>query len=149
VFYVYDNGQHGLIVDTINLSSGTGIQWYNGTNRTTGAMNDGIGAGAINTAIIVSGQIADNQSGSFAALLCVQYSSTQNGVTYGNWYLPSHYELGLLNGARSAVFPYYMGVCWSSTETGSSTAKFVVFGSGQATNDFKSNTYGIFAVRAF
>ncbi len=40
----------------------TGIQWYNGTNRITSTTGDGLNAGAMNTAMIIATQIADNQS---------------------------------------------------------------------------------------
>ena len=52
VFYVYDNGQHGLIAATADQS--TGIQWDNGTYTTTNAVRDGIGAGKFNTERIIA-----------------------------------------------------------------------------------------------
>jgi len=55
--------QHGLIAATADQSAG--IQWYNGTYRYTGTTGDGLGAGAMNTAMIVATQMADNQTGNF------------------------------------------------------------------------------------
>jgi len=42
VFYVYDNGQHGLIAATADQS--TGIRWFGGSNTNTRARADGVGA---------------------------------------------------------------------------------------------------------
>lgn len=54
VFYVYDNGQHGLIAATAD--QGTRIKWYGGTSTNTRARADGVGAGLKNTAIIIANQ---------------------------------------------------------------------------------------------
>lgn len=121
VFYVYDNGQHGLIAATTDQS--TGIRWCNTTTnpsngevtyilKYTGATGNGIGAGAMNTALIIAAQMADNPSGNFAAKVCADYSVTVDGITYGDWYLPSSYELRLLS--NISVFPDFH---WSSTES--------------------------------
>ena len=52
VFYVYDNGKHGLIAATSDQSRG--IRWNGGLNKYTNtrARADGVGAGLKNTAII-------------------------------------------------------------------------------------------------
>ena len=71
VFYVYDGGLHGLIAALADQS--TEIQWYNGIYKDTGATGDGVGAGAMNTAMIVAAQINDTQGGNFAANQCVQF----------------------------------------------------------------------------
>ena len=63
VFYVYDGGLHGLIAARADQS--TGIQWYNGIYKDTGATGDGVGAGAMNTAMIVAAQIDDTPGGNF------------------------------------------------------------------------------------
>lgn len=91
VFYVYDNGQHGLIAATSDQNPG--IQWYNEVYRVTGTSGDGVKSGEMNTAILVAAQIADNQAGNFAAKVCADYSAVVSGITYGDWYLPSKYEL--------------------------------------------------------
>jgi hypothetical protein len=146
VYYVYAEGHHGLIVDTIDLS--TGIEWSNGTAKVTGAMGNGVGSGAMNTAIIIASQMPDNQNGSFAALICANYSSIQGTVVYGGWYLPSATELGLLFGAQNMTgitlssTPY-----WSSSEYSSSTA-WQINSSGGG-NQNKTVTYYVRAVRAF
>lgn len=93
VFYVYDNGQHGLIASPVDQGL---VQWYNGQSRATGATGDGLGAGAMNTALIVATQMADNATGNFAAKVCADYVVNVSNITYGDWYLPSKYELELL-----------------------------------------------------
>ena len=50
----------------------------------------------MNTSIIVATQIGDNQTESFAAKTCADYTVIDGAVTYGDWYLPSIYELNLL-----------------------------------------------------
>lgn len=147
VFYVYDNGQHGLIAATADQSSG--VQWYNGTYRYTGTTGDGLGAGVMNTAMIVATQMADNQTGIFAAKLCADYSVTVGGITYGDWYLPSKYELNLLNTQQAAVGFFAKFFYWSSTEYGNNYAWYEnFFIGGQDSND-KSSPFYVRAVRAF
>jgi hypothetical protein len=147
VFYVYDNGQHGLIAATDNQSNS--IQWYNGTNRITGTSGDGLNAGAMNTAMIVATQMADNQSGSFAAKVCADYSKTVNGITYGDWYLPSKYELNLLYLQKDVVGGYAYYYYWSSSENSSSDAWTQTFLNGFQSTSSKANVVYVRAVRAF
>ena len=94
IFWLDATGQHGLIAAPDDQS--TGITWYNETYKYTGSTGDGLYAGAMNTAMIVSAQLPDYQGGNFAAKVCADYSYTYGGVTYGDWYLPSKYELNLL-----------------------------------------------------
>ena len=147
VFYVYDNGQHGLVSATADQS--IGIQWYNGTFRYTGTISDGLNAGAMNTALIVATQMADNQTGNFAAKVCADYSVTVGGITYGDWYLPSLYELNLLYLQKTIVGGLSSGGYWCSSEFGSNFAWGQVFASGFQFNDLKNFTYRVRAVRAF
>ena len=147
VFYVYDNGQHGLIAATADQS--TAMQWYNGTYRYTGTIGDGMNAGAMNTALIVATQMADNQIGNFAAKVCADYSVSVGGITYGDWYLPSKYELSLLYFQKTIVGGFSSGYYWSSSENDSPVAWNQNFNSGNRYNDFKNLTYYVRAVRAF
>ena len=95
VFYVYDNGKHGLIVSTED--QGTEVKWYNGgTYITTNAFRDGVNAGLLNTERIILIQGAGN----YAAQIAANYK----GGGYGDWYLPSAYELGLLHIQRALFF---------------------------------------------
>ena len=120
VFYVYDNGKHGLIAATSDQSMGT--RWFGGSSTNTRARADGVGAGFKNTSIIIavqSGTYTPAYDGAeFAAAVCNEYSVTIDGVTYGDWYLPSKHELNLLFLQRTIVgnFPNVSGSYWSSTE---------------------------------
>ena len=145
VFYVYDGGQHGLIAATTDQSAG--VRWYGGSNTNTRARADGIGAGLKNTTIIIANQ-GDVDANAFAATVCNEYSVTVDGVTYGDWYLPSKYELNLLF-AESATVGGFTGVYWSSNERDSITAFMQDFGTGSQLHNFKNVNYNVRAIRAF
>ena len=117
VFYVYDEGKHGLIAATNDQSSG--IKFHNGPNTITRARADGIGAGLNNTTIIIAYQ-GHYDGSSFASTICNEYSvtETKNGIstTYGGWYLPSKYELNLLYLKKDVVAGFANSNYWSSTE---------------------------------
>ena len=147
VFYVYDNGQHGLIAATSDQN--TGIQWYNGTYRYTGTTGDGLNAGAMNTALIVATQMSDNQTGNFAAKVCADYSVAIGGITYGDWYLPSKYELNLLFLQKAVVGGFASSFYWSSSEYDINYAWSQAFNVGTQYNDDKFLTNYVRAVRAF
>lgn len=147
VFYVYDNGQHGLIAATTHQS--TWIQWYNGTYRITGTTGDGVNAGAMNTAMIIATQMADNQNGSFAAKVCADYSVTVGGVTYGDWYLPSKYELNLLYLQKDIVGGFTSNFYWSSSESSDVGAWIQYFGNGNQIDMDKNYPTYVRAVRTF
>ena len=149
VFYVYDNGQHGLIAAVADQS--TGELWSNGTNRYTGSTGDGLNAGSMNTTMIVATQIADNQTGNFAAKVCADYSVTVAGITYGDWYLPSKYELNLLylQQAQVGVSANYY---WSSSEVDNGFAWVQSFFNGVQTSSGKYNIFFqpyVRAIRSF
>jgi hypothetical protein len=74
---------------------------------------------------------------------------TVGGVTYGDWYLPSKYELNLLYIERARVGNFSTSYYWSSTETDNYRAWFQIFSSGNQTNYLKYNTYYVRAIRAF
>ena len=160
VFYVYDNGKHGLIAATSDQILNT--RWYGGSNTNTRARADGVGAGFKNTSIIIavqSGTYTPAYDGAeFAATVCNEYSVTINGVTYGDWYLPSKHELNLLFLQRAIVgnFPNVSGSYWSSTEyfrsdlVGSNqSAWYQNFINGLQTYVHKKNIFSVRAIRAF
>jgi hypothetical protein len=147
VFYVYDNGRHGLIASTSDQS--TSIRWYAGNYTNTMAFADGVGAGKANTAIIIGNQ-GFGDGATYAARICNEYSVTVGGVTYGDWYLPSKYELNLLYLQKSVVGGFSNNYYWSSNESNSNNAWLVVFSVGVLTTDYKDNRYyNVRAVRGF
>ncbi|MFO7670809.1 MAG: DUF1566 domain-containing protein [Bacteroidales bacterium] len=147
IFWLDATGQHGLIAATADQS--TGIQWYNGTFRNTGTTGDGLYAGEMNTAIILATQMADNQTGDFAAKVCADYSVSVGGVTYGDWYLPSKYELNLLYQQKTAVGGFGSDYYWSSAEYDFHNAWYQYFDDGSQFYYFKYYPRKVRAVRAF
>jgi hypothetical protein len=149
VFYVYDNGKHGLIAATADVSSS--MRWYAGTLTNTLAKADGIGAGVKNTSIIIASQ-GYGDGATYSARLCNEYKVTVDGVTYGDWYLPSKHELNLLylqktvvGGFATTNTSYYT----SSTEETSQYVWGQNFGTGVQTNYSKSYLDNIRPIRAF
>ena len=148
VFYVYDNGQHGLIAATADQNGGAGIRWYGGSNTNTRARADGVGAGLKNTAIIIANQ-GPVDGAAFAATVCNEYLVTVAGVTYDDWYLPSKHELNLLYLQRTIVGGFTNDHYWSSSEYDFNAAWEMYFIIGFEDVDFKNSTYRVRAVRAF
>ena len=157
VFFVYDGGQHGLIAATADQSAG--VRWSGGSYTNTRARADGIGAGLKNTAIIIADQGPVDNSGTgndFAATLCNEYSVTVDGVIYGDWYLPSKYELNQMYINRSTLEAvsgfnaFTTNFYWSSTEKDTHFAWRQYFHNGAQDGDNKANTsHRVRAVRAF
>lgn len=149
IFWLDATGQHGLISATTDTYVGLG--WSNGANRYVGVTGDGLYAGAMNTAIIVGALIADHQNETFAAKVCADHSVVDGGVTYGDWYLPSLYELGLLYAQRDVVGGFTNGYYWSSNESSTlgGEAWAMIFNVGFAQTWEKNYTHYARAIRAF
>jgi len=157
VFWVDADGKHGLIVAEVDQN--TAIEWNNGIDKATGATGDGLGAGAMNTAIQVATQIDDDEGGNFAAKVAADYRIQDDGITsctgsvseicYGDWYLPSKAELNLLYNKRGAVGGFSSGNYWSSTEASDHQAWYHNFGFGTKPKSAKLNALRVRAVRAF
>jgi hypothetical protein len=162
VFYVDADGQHGLIAARADQSAG--IQWNNGVAKLTGTSGDGLGAGVMNTAIIVATQLSDNPTGNFAAKVAADYSVQEDGVSactsptyrspasekcYGDWYLPSKVELNLLWNEQGVVGGFAPIEYWSSTENVAGSAWFQNFYSSGENTAPKTDTFKVRAIRAF
>jgi|WetSurMetagenome_2_1015567.scaffolds.fasta_scaffold00399_2 hypothetical protein len=141
VFYVYDNGQHGLIAATSDQS--TGVPWTNTAfqNTVSNVVRDGINGGLANTERI----IIQAGAGNYAAQLCVNY----NGGNYSDWYLPSKYELHLLYLQKAEVGGFVDDVYWSSTENNNNYAWYQVFDYDNQSYGNKSTVHYVRAIRAF
>jgi hypothetical protein len=147
VFYVYDNGKHGLIAATSDQSSS--IKWNNSPfPRVTRARANGVGAGLKNTAIIVVIQALFGPEDS-AATVCNEYSVAVGGVTYGDWYLPSIHELGLMFNAKNYIPNLSNSEYWSSTEQSSVYAYLLNFSNGENPFTGKDQSRSVRAIRAF
>jgi len=160
VYFVYDNGQHGLIASLDDLDGGSGVAWSATQNTEIGASAKSMTNGIGNTAAIV----AQDGTIGYAATLCNSYT----GGSFTDWYLPSNRELYLLcsqdilidqildndgNGATNGFSQEYVaptyGRYWNSTEFSSTNAWYCNFINGYSTNISKSDTYRVRAVRAF
>ena len=113
VFFVWDGGAHGLIAATSDLTSkywgadGTNIYCY----------RDGVGAGIFNTERIIqniksSDIMYKSDYSQYAAYACATYQ----GGNFGDWYLPSKYELNLLYLKKDLVGGFSVTTYWSSNE---------------------------------
>ena len=151
VFYVYDGGLHGLIAALADQGTSSGTQWDNGISELTGTTGDGLGAGAMNTTLIAATQMDDTSGGNFAAKLCANYSViAADGVTYGDWYLPSKAELNWLYKQRNVVGGFSSSGYWSATESDSFNAWRQSFNSnGYQYVTLKNAMLRVRAIRAF
>lgn len=151
VFYTYDNGQHGLVAANTDQSSG--IRWYAGFFQTFPIINamalaNGIGAGKANTAIIIA-SLGYGDGSSYAARICNEYNVTIDGVTYGDWYLPSKHELNLLYSQKNIVGNFTDNGYWSSTIFNGYDAWYQNFLVGYQSNYYEVNIANVRAIRAF
>jgi hypothetical protein len=150
VFYV-DENNHGLIAATSDQSGYYGIQWYNGSYTTTGAIATAIGTGFANTNTIINSQ--GGTATSYAAGLARAY----NGGGNNDWYLPSKDELNLMytNIGKGASSPNYnIGgfrdeYYWSSSESSNEEVWIQSFSYGNKVEHVKNYTRPLRAIRSF
>ena len=157
VFWIDETGQHGLVCAKEDQSAE--VRWYAGTYGNTQAKGDGIYSGKANTAIIIAAQVAIGDDGNtYAARICNELQITEGGITYGDWYLPSKYELNLMYSKKAEInttasansgSDFASAYYWSSTEYGSSLAWVQNFINGNQYVLYKANTNSVRAVRAF
>jgi hypothetical protein len=162
IFYVYDGGKHGLIAATSDQSSDA--KWDLSKGNETRAKANGIGAGIRNTTtIIISSEISQRKSfkdngwsfdsEDFAAVICNEYSKSETvnslETTYGDWYLPSKYELNLLYLKRTTVGNFAADKYWSSTESDEDKAWTINFSTSSNSTDDKTNKNRVRAIRNF
>ena len=160
VFWLDETGEHGLVCAKSDLDGGYGERWagtLSGTLVDTQAKGDGPYAGETNTAIIIAVQVANGTGGFCAARTCNELVITENGKTYGDWYLPSKEELNLMyenketidatatsNGGTAFASSKY----WSSTEYDDNAAYYQDFSDGFQGNANKI-TFKVRAIRSF
>ncbi len=125
VFYVYDNGQHGLIAATSDLPHT--YYWNEDPNHITNAGNDYIRSGLSNSLLIM----ATYPRLPVAAVECVNYSNSTGNVQFGDWYLPSRYELDLMYQQKNVIGGFSNAFYWSSTARPIPQAYGQDFSSGQ------------------
>lgn len=142
VFWVDSTGQHGLIAATADQNGFT--NWLNEstlTNTTTGAIRDGIFAGKANTDFIMISEGVGTSAAEVAA--------TYQGGNYGDWYLPSKYELNLLYIEKTVIGGFQNNIYWSSTEADTNDAWFENFTNGGQSSTIKNGNQYVRPIRAF
>lgn len=149
VFYVYDNGQHGLIAAPADQNAGLGIRWLCCMYSGTYAKANGVGAGLKNSFFIIGLQAKLTGYLANAATVCNEYSPTVGGVTYGDWYLPSRYELNLLYLQKAVVGGFANSPYWSSSEFSDTDSWLQNFGDGGIYVQNRTSNFLVRAVRAF
>lgn len=163
VFYVDSSQQHGLMVSLNDL--GDVVEWRNGEGgeRITNANSQGLGSGETNTRLIIAEQTIDQQEGTFAALVAANYQITADGnspcpttlnansACYGGWYLPSIYELVVLQNTLKnlGLGALKDDLYWSSTERDTTQAWLIDANSGEPQVRDKSTFAHIRAIHAF
>ena len=106
-----------------------------------------VAGGKENTDLILAVQ-GVGDGGSYAAKACSEYSTTEGGILYDDWYLPSKDELLELYKNRAAIGGFSQGHFWSSSEASMSVAWSVFFYNGNyANNEAKSNQLSVRPVR--
>lgn len=128
VFYVHEDGKHGIITSTVDRS--TRMRRQNETFANTGAAN-------FNTERIsaIKG-VEDDEAPTY-----FNYEDSY----YSDWYLPSKYELSLLYLNRSVLGGYAsFAKGWNSTEDSRVNAWFKSFATG---GTFTTSNDGVVYVR--
>jgi hypothetical protein len=172
VFYVWDNGAHGLIVaknelgskGPLDFTSTTGVIFKPAsTYPNASSFRSGVGGGLSNTANLIAKSNYYNQpfiyttlagAGTlYAALLAQQYANPTNATTplFGDWYLPSKYELELLknSGISGSGFNSSHDY-WSSTEINNDYIYYYKSSSGAVDNFLQStNLAFVIPIRQF
>jgi chondroitin AC lyase len=155
VFWTEETGSHGLIASMKDQTDA--IQWRNGSSKTSkhfgdngdrvvNARGDGIGAGEMNTTLIIAQLTEDNITGNFASKVCSEYEQEE----YGDWYLPSKAELNKMYLLRDLIGGFGNDMYWSSTEFNVGFAwcqNFTGYG-GQFTQN-KSSACAVRCIRKF
>jgi hypothetical protein len=157
IFYLDGNGG-GLIAADGDQS--LSMQWYNGNYTYTGATGTAPGTGETNTTAIIASQGGTAGAYTYAAGICADYSFSDLGVIYDDWFLPSKEELNLMfnnigpGNPRNINFSTDPGsYYWSSSENSEDNDNITAWkqdfsGGDQVTAD-KEETKFVRAIRAF
>jgi hypothetical protein len=164
VFYTWDNGNHGLIVSTDDVSSVTQSAWPgNATIERIKPIlenNNGLLAGKELTRTLVyyaltASGITNLPTSNIAAFLCYQY----RGGNFSDWYLPSAYELDLLWQNRNVVANLastwnsnttkYWSSTLSYTDGGVNVQFYLINYLGQRTGNAAYDAHRVRAIRSF
>jgi hypothetical protein len=147
-----ENGVHkGLIASLTDLSPAIGIQWTVPAQQTTliGPTAQSFSDGFTNTNAIIT-QTGVPAANTYAAGL----ARLHNGGGYIDWYLPAIWELNIcfnsaaiVNKVLGSVNGFGTSGYWCSNETTASTAKVKDFTTDVVSNNNKSFSFAVRAVR--
>lgn len=144
VAYLFQSGDPEYVdgfcsgIIAVNLSSSTSYVW--GLNLYTGAISPT--DGELNTVLINQ---AHGTTEMFAARLCANFSVSDNGVLYSDFYLPAPNEVSKI---RPILGRFGDGFWWTSQERTSSTANYTADGYSIYYTS-KSSTFKVVAIRKF
>jgi len=157
VFWVDETNQHGLVCAKINQSSS--IEWFEGSFVATQARGNGVYAGKANNSIIISAHVAKESIETiYAARLCNELGIIENNTLYGDWYLPSKFELKLMYQSNALINAtaianggenFANNTYWSSTESSASSVWILNISNGAESDVFKSSQNHVRAIRSF
>jgi len=134
---------HGLICSEEDLSAPGMSTFIWGTMDLLTEANDPIN-GQANTDKIIAKEELEGSVSWYAAQICDGYSVTVSGITYDDWYLPSHSELSIM--IANGVLP---GQYWSSNEIIGYSARAIVVPPAPEHLRDKDEKYAVRAVRRF
>lgn len=130
IFYVDEEGKHGLITKTIEQS-----KWQHGTFTDDYTVRDGVGTANFNKKRIVAIKSAEAYD--------AQAEAGNQEVKLGEWYLPTRYDMNKLYLNRTVIGGFSdFSKGWKSLETSSLNAWFqsfivgVSFSNGKDDNDY-------------
>jgi hypothetical protein len=124
-----------------------GGAWCSNTNLLLSSFFNVLGTGAMDGPTKAAVMLGVCTSG--AANLADAYTTTVNGVVYGDWFLPSKGELNQMYINRTAIGGFLADFYWSSSEFNSSYAWLQAFNDGNQTNTEKTNSAHVRPVRTF
>lgn len=154
VFWLDETGMHGLVC-AIEDAYPHPVPWgalHSSNDFYTVAYADGIYGGKKNTPLILSAYTIRGQYGASAAWIVFMY----NGNNYGDWYMPSKFELNLMYEQRNSInatsiieggSAFKNDWYWSSTEGNRAWAQNF-FGGAQEQKKKDSDCF-VRAIRAF
>ena len=125
IIHLDASGEHGLIISKVTPPAtpcdGQGCGHFAGvSNLFAGAIHSGLYEGALNTRVMYRKQGGmDPTAMTYATSAASNFSVTEGGVTYDDWYVPSAFELALIMENQSVIPSAYSinGTWyWSSTE---------------------------------
>jgi len=134
---------HGIICSEDDMSAPGMSTFVWGTVGLLIEANDPIN-GQPNTDKIIAAEEVSGTTAWYAALVCDDYSITVSGITYDDWYLPSHSELSIMieNGVLTGQY-------WSSNEIIGFSTQAIVVPPAPNEHRYKDKKYTIRAVRKF